>query len=455
MLTFCFSGAEGKMTEMDVLTSGMVGKQVRLEFSSAWEGLIKTLVFSAGDVSRDVVFAGETAVIPAEVLKTPMEELYVGVWGVSADGELVIPTIRARGPVILPGTEPSGDPGTDPELAVWAQLQVQMGDPAGLETEAKDSLVSAVNELSQRTAAAGENGATFTPSLSADGTLSWTNDKGLDNPESVCLMGPQGEKGERGNKGDPGADGAPGADARIVAQGSPPEDTAVLWVDTGDDSGDDIAFANPLAGKYITLNGDSICAGSGDTLGGYGKIIAGRNGMTCQNIAQGGGTITAELYSDSTGNPYHWISRTIPDMDAAADYAIVEGGVNDHWKPAPLGALTSGYSAELDDTTFYGAFESMLRQLIERFPGKKIGYLIVHRTYAEGMWPGGDYHTAAVECCEKWGVPYLDLTVEAPPLGPVSALRSAYTVDGDGTHPTAEGYEKFYCGRIESWLRSL
>jgi hypothetical protein len=28
----------------------------------------------------------------------------------------------------------------------------------------------------------GEKGATFTPSVSEDGTLSWTNDKGLENP---------------------------------------------------------------------------------------------------------------------------------------------------------------------------------------------------------------------------------------------------------------------------------
>lgn len=34
-----------------------------------------------------------------------------------------------------------------------------------------------------------ENGATFTPSVSADGVLSWTNDKGLDNPESVNIKG--------------------------------------------------------------------------------------------------------------------------------------------------------------------------------------------------------------------------------------------------------------------------
>ena len=41
----------------------------------------------------------------------------------------------------------------------------------------------------------GENGATFTPSVSKDGIISWTNDKGLDNPTSVDITGPQGPQG--------------------------------------------------------------------------------------------------------------------------------------------------------------------------------------------------------------------------------------------------------------------
>jgi len=48
------------------------------------------------------------------------------------------------------------------------------------------------------------NGFTFTPSVSSDGTLSWSNDGGLNNPNSVNIKGPQGLKGD---KGEPGKDG--------------------------------------------------------------------------------------------------------------------------------------------------------------------------------------------------------------------------------------------------------
>ena len=47
----------------------------------------------------------------------------------------------------------------------------------------------------------GEDGATFIPEVSSDGTLSWINDKGLNNPESVNIKGPAGATGPKGDTG--------------------------------------------------------------------------------------------------------------------------------------------------------------------------------------------------------------------------------------------------------------
>lgn len=44
--------------------------------------------------------------------------------------------------------------------------------------------------------AKGESGATFTPSVSSAGVLSWTNDKGLTNPSAVNIKGDKGEAGK-------------------------------------------------------------------------------------------------------------------------------------------------------------------------------------------------------------------------------------------------------------------
>lgn len=53
----------------------------------------------------------------------------------------------------------------------------------------------------------GANGATFTPSVSETGVLSFTNDGGLPNPEPVDIKGPPGEDGAPGQDGTPGTDG--------------------------------------------------------------------------------------------------------------------------------------------------------------------------------------------------------------------------------------------------------
>lgn len=56
----------------------------------------------------------------------------------------------------------------------------------------------------------GSSGATFTPAVSTEGEISWTNNKGLTNPAPVNIRGPKGERGERGLQGSPGPAGSPG-----------------------------------------------------------------------------------------------------------------------------------------------------------------------------------------------------------------------------------------------------
>ena len=50
----------------------------------------------------------------------------------------------------------------------------------------------------------GQNGATFYPDVSADGIISWTNDRELPNPNPVNI---KGDKGDTGANGKDGADG--------------------------------------------------------------------------------------------------------------------------------------------------------------------------------------------------------------------------------------------------------
>lgn len=146
------SGAVARVVRKPaVITAGTVGLTAAFTFDASWDGLAKTAVFSAGNVTKDVVGIGtEPVTVPHEVLAEPMRELLAGVYGVNADGTRATPTIWARVDQIRPGANPSGDESTDPSLPVWGQIMAMVGDLGKLETEAKESLVAAVNELAAR-----------------------------------------------------------------------------------------------------------------------------------------------------------------------------------------------------------------------------------------------------------------------------------------------------------------
>lgn len=105
------------------LTSGMVGVPVSFVFDASWDGLKKTAVFKAGGKIRDQINISDTVTVPWEVLTEPGKTLQIGLYGVSKDGDKVIPTIWAEVGRILSGADPSGDPSADPSLPVWEQYE--------------------------------------------------------------------------------------------------------------------------------------------------------------------------------------------------------------------------------------------------------------------------------------------------------------------------------------------
>lgn len=217
-----------------------------------------------------------------------------------------------------------------------------------------------------------------------------------------------------------------------------------------------------LKDKKLSLNGDSICYGAGST-GGYGAIIAERCGMTLENKGISGATITAGVNGTDGTTPRHWVCRTISTMDANADFVILEGGVNDASLSVPMGTLNlSNYTATLDDTTYCGAFESMLKQAVLRFTKAKIFYLAVHKMTANFNCNNqtNSYYYNALALCKKWGVTVIDCNVSTPPLGMyvedenLVAMRNTYTHNGDGWHPNEAGYKRFYIDKIIAAMKN-
>ncbi len=164
MATIVVSGVYAHARMYSTIPAGIVGATVTFEFiDPIWEGLTKTAVFQGAE-TRDVILTGNTAVIPAETVAKAGPMLKVGIYGVDAENNLVIPTLWAAIGGIRDAADPSGDPGTDPELPIWAQLADRV------EGVAKD-----VAELQQtggvgpgtpgKPGADGEDGGYYTPAV--------------------------------------------------------------------------------------------------------------------------------------------------------------------------------------------------------------------------------------------------------------------------------------------------
>lgn len=217
----------------EAVASGSVNAySARFSFSDDWNGMTRTVIFRAGTESRSVLLSNDNvAVIPWEVLKKPHVHLFCGVYG-TRDGDTALPTIWADMGLIWQGAEPAENEAQPPMPNIWEQKLAAKAD--GLDYDGENlSLMSEGKTLSvvQLSGGGGDeafvpvpgkdgkpgpqgepgkDGTTFTPSVSEEGILSWSNDDGKENPPSVNIRGPQGIPGEPGKDGDPGIQGPPG-----------------------------------------------------------------------------------------------------------------------------------------------------------------------------------------------------------------------------------------------------
>ena len=174
MIKVIYNKVCGRCVQSEPLTSGMVGQPIHFEYSHDFDGLAVTAVFTDGKNTVDVVNPGNECIIPHEVLTTVGAIVKVGIYAVKGD-KLVIPTIYAHIGVVLKGADPSGDVSIDPTLPIWAQTQALIGNLSELETQAKENLVDAVNEVKQ-TADRKANAADLTP-VATSGSYSDLTDK--------------------------------------------------------------------------------------------------------------------------------------------------------------------------------------------------------------------------------------------------------------------------------------
>ena len=114
----------------------------------------------------------------------------------------------AKGTTFTPSVDADGDISWSNDGGLTNPATMNIRGPQGVQGEkgetGKDGETGA-------TGPRGPQGYTFTPAVSSSGDLSWSNDGGLSNPATVSLKGPKGDKGDKGDAGPKGEDGQQGA----------------------------------------------------------------------------------------------------------------------------------------------------------------------------------------------------------------------------------------------------
>lgn len=164
-------------------------------------------------VSTDKIVSGNEVEIPPELLRI-YGDLYV--WGGDENN-----TDYSKHFNVIKSPKPADYIYTPEELKTWEDLQNQIGNLENLNTEAKDNLVNAINEVLLNGGGAGGNGVGI---KKIEQTTKSTEDNGeniitvtLTNNQKYTFSvfnGSKGSKGEKGDKGDKGEQGAKGENGK-------------------------------------------------------------------------------------------------------------------------------------------------------------------------------------------------------------------------------------------------
>lgn len=239
---------------------------------------------------------------------------------------------------------------------------------------------------------------------------------------------------------------------------------------------DKIVKSNSLYGKKWAVFGDSFSEGSGVGTLDKGKykgqnkcypyIIGNRNDMEIQKLFLSGRMIA----TPTSGNTTNSVSTNIyQQVDVDVDFITLYLGINDSGNLFGSGSdgedynrpITIGDINSTDIHTFYGAWNVVLKWLIENRPFAHIGIIV-----SNGMDSNDDLRKAEIAIANKWGIPFIDLNGdERTPMmhrstnpnhsqDAKNARLSAFRISASNTHPNAKAYE-YESTFIENFLRTL
>lgn len=199
----------------------------------------------------------------------------------------------------------------------------------------------------------GARGITFTPVVDSKGNISWSNDGGLENPQTVNITGPQGDTGAKGDVGPQGEKGevggaGPKGDKGTTFIPSVDTDGNISWSNTD-------GIANP---ETVNIKGPKGDKGSDATvpiakIGTLGKIKPdGKTTFVDEDgtlHAKGGGTTVTPKPVNNPMIENANASVIIKWQDP--ENTVISGSTFSTWAGTKLVMKETGYPANPDDGT--------------------------------------------------------------------------------------------------------
>ena len=199
----------------------------------------------------------------------------------------------------------------------------------------------------------GARGITFTPVVDSKGNISWSNDGGLENPQTVNITGPQGDMGAKGDTGPRGekgevGDAGPKGDKGTTFIPSVDADGNISWSNTD-------GIANP---ETVNIKGPKGDKGSDATVPIATIEILGKvkpDGKT--TFIDEDGTLHAKG-GGATVTPKPVNNPTIENANASViikwqdpENTVISGSTFSTWAGTKLVMKKTGYPANPDDGT--------------------------------------------------------------------------------------------------------
>ena len=166
-----------------------------------------------------------------------------------------------------------------------------------------------------------------------------------------------------------------------------------------------------LDGKTLVALGDSLI--HGNKLGPdatWVALLAERHGMTAYNYGINGNPVALSTEEPTHKHPPMCVRYA--DMADGADYVVLLGGANDKRLHVPLGDEACRADRSYRDTsTFYGALNTLIAGLTEKYPKAKILLMTNYNRWSSKNKYGLtdiDYVDAMLEVAALWSLPCFD-----------------------------------------------